>query len=245
MCHHLVVSVNSPFGVSFKQDANKPVELKVIADVCLVIDVLGGDFRSVGYRLDIGNLLTTGSRNHIIERYLQLQLAEYRRIFRSTDEVRSSLVPDREELIRDQAGQLDNVPRRYAWFRRVLKHHDDEDASLFPPTWEVTRLLVASFAEYTRGDLANVLGKATPNVTTLLDALQSTLDFEAAFIKRFDKQVCCSPPHAANSPCLMLDCSSRRFRSAGQERKSPSSGRFHPSLTHTSAFTWMLKIGTS
>ena len=26
------------------------------------------------------------SRNHIIERYLQLQLAEYRRIFRSTDE---------------------------------------------------------------------------------------------------------------------------------------------------------------
>ena len=27
-------------------------------------------------------------RNHIIERYIQLQLAEYRRIFRSTDEVR-------------------------------------------------------------------------------------------------------------------------------------------------------------
>lgn len=26
-------------------------------------------------------------RNHIIERYIQLQLAEYRRIFRSTDEV--------------------------------------------------------------------------------------------------------------------------------------------------------------
>jgi hypothetical protein len=27
------------------------------------------------------------ARNHIIERYIQLQLAEYRRIFRSTDEV--------------------------------------------------------------------------------------------------------------------------------------------------------------
>jgi hypothetical protein len=112
-------------------------------------------------------------RNHIVERYLQLQLAEYRRIFRSTDE----------------AGQLDNVPRRYAWFRRVVKHHDEEDAALFPANWEVTRLLVASFAEYTRADLANVLGKGMPNVATLLEALQSTLDFEAAFAKRFDKPV--------------------------------------------------------
>lgn len=88
-----------------------------------------------------------------------------------------------------QAGQLDNVPRRYAWFRRVLKHHDEEDAQLFPPSWEVTRLLVASFSEYTRADLSNVLGKGTPAVSVLLDALQSTLDFEASFVKRFDQPV--------------------------------------------------------
>ncbi|WVF71249.1 hypothetical protein IAT40_006051 [Kwoniella sp. CBS 6097] len=137
----------------FKQDPNKPVDRRTIAEVSLVIDVLGGDFR-----------------NHIIERYLQLQLAEYRRIFRSTDE----------------AGQLDNVPRRYAWFRRVLKHHDEEDAALFPESWEVTRLLVANFSEYTRGDLANVLGKGTPAVNVLLDALQATLDFEATYARRFD-----------------------------------------------------------
>jgi len=118
-----------------------------------VIEVLGGDYKK-----------------HIIERYLQLQLAEYRRIFRSTDE----------------AGQLDNVPRRYAWFRRVLKHHDEEHAALFPASWEVTRLLVASFSEQTRVDLANVLGRAAPNVNVLLDALQATLDFEAAFSRRFN-----------------------------------------------------------
>ncbi|WWD03081.1 hypothetical protein V865_001127 [Kwoniella europaea PYCC6329] len=137
----------------FKQDPNRPVDRKTVSEVCCVIDVLGGDFR-----------------NHIIERYLQLQLAEYRRIFRSTDE----------------AGQLDNVPRRYAWFRRVLKHHDEEDASLFPSSWEITRLLVSNFAEYTRSDLANVLGKSTPAVNILLDALQATLDFEAGFARRFD-----------------------------------------------------------
>lgn len=71
----------------------------------------------------------------------------------------------------------------------MLKQHDDEDASLFPASWEVTRLLVASFSEYTRGDLANVLGKAKPNVNALLDALQATLDFEIVFAKRFDMPV--------------------------------------------------------
>lgn len=137
---------------SFRNDANHPPDLKIVAESCLVIDVLGGDYRK-----------------HIIERYLQIQLAEYRRIFRSTDE----------------AGQLDNVPRRYAWFRRVLKHHDEEHAALFPSSWEVTRLLVASFAEQTRVDLANVLGKNVPNVSVLLDALQATQDFEAALARRF------------------------------------------------------------
>ena len=109
----------------------------------------------------------------MIERYLQLQLAEYRRIFRSTDE----------------AGQLDNVPRRYAWFRRLLKHHEEEDADLFPESWELTRLLVANFAEYTRADLLNVLGKQTPQIGFLLEALQATLDFEGAMAKRFEKPV--------------------------------------------------------
>ncbi|WWC70074.1 uncharacterized protein I206_104020 [Kwoniella pini CBS 10737] len=137
----------------FKQDPNKPVDRRTIAEVCHVIDVLGGDFR-----------------NHIIERYLQLQLAEYRRIFKSTDE----------------AGQLDNVPRRYAWFRRILKHHDEEDVALFPTSWEMTRLLVSNFSEYTRSDLANVLGKSTPAVNVLLDALQATLDFESGFARRFE-----------------------------------------------------------
>jgi hypothetical protein len=88
-----------------------------------------------------------------------------------------------------QAGQLDNVPRRYAWFRRVLKHHDEEDAALFPSHWDVTRLLVASFAEYTRVDLSNVLGKSVPAVSTLLDALQSTVDFETGFANRFEMPV--------------------------------------------------------
>jgi hypothetical protein len=85
-----------------------------------------------------------------------------------------------------QAGQLDNVPRRYAWFRRILKSHDEQDSPLFPPTWEVTRLLIGSFSEYTRTDLGNVLGKGVPTVNVLLEALQGTLDFEGVMEKRLE-----------------------------------------------------------
>ncbi|TXT07188.1 hypothetical protein VHUM_03358 [Vanrija humicola] len=146
--------VNVEMEAFFRNDPNHPPDLRVVAECCLVVDVLGADYKK-----------------HIIERYIQLQLAEYRRIFRSTDE----------------AGQLDNVPRRYAWFRRVLKHHDEEHAALFPASWEVTRLLVAGFAEQTRIDLANVLGKQVPQVGVLLDALQATLDFEGVLSRRFNK----------------------------------------------------------
>lgn len=81
------------------------------------------------------------------------------------------------------------MPRRYAWFRRILKSHDEEGDTLFPQSWEVTRLLVALFADYTRTDLENVLGKGVPGVTVLLEALQATLDFETAMSKRLDMPV--------------------------------------------------------
>lgn len=177
---------------SFKNSPTQPPDLRLVKEALLVIDVIGGDFKYVvKQQHEVAKLMF---RNHIVERYIQLQLAEYRRIFRSTDE----------------AGQLDNVPRRYAWFRRILKHHDEEDAALFPASWEVTRLLVANFSEYTRGDLANVLGKGTPNVNTLLEALQSTLDFEAGFAKRFERPVSFFLPVRVVITCN----SSRRSQSA-------------------------------
>lgn len=53
----------------------------------------------------------------------------------------------------------------------------------------MSRLLTTNFAEYTRADLANVLGKQQPGVSSLLEALQSTLDFEFAMSKRFEISV--------------------------------------------------------
>lgn len=89
----------------------------MITQACLVVDVLGPDFRT-----------------HLIDRYVALELKEYRHIFKTNDE----------------AGQLDNISRRFAWFRRLIQNHDIEQGRVFPSLWRVGWYLLAKFAEITR-----------------------------------------------------------------------------------------------
>lgn len=76
----------------------------------------------------------------MVDRYVGFEFKEYRRIFRPADE----------------AGQLDNVGRRFAWFRRVLGRHetemenDQESRRIFPEDWKVGWALFAKFSEITR-----------------------------------------------------------------------------------------------
>lgn len=70
----------------------------------------------------------------MIERFVALEFKEYRRIFRTNDE----------------AGQLDNISRRFAWFRRLLQTHELEQGRVFPAEWRVSWHLLAKFAEITR-----------------------------------------------------------------------------------------------
>lgn len=105
------------FDDSYLQDPSKPVKLGTIADACLVVDVLGADVRA-----------------QLVDRYVALELKEYRRIFRTSDE----------------AGQLDNISRRFAWFRRCLQTHEVEQGRVFPVEWRVGWHLLAKFVEITR-----------------------------------------------------------------------------------------------
>jgi len=104
-------------GISFLQDTAKQIMPASITQVCLVVDVLGIDFRS-----------------HLIDRYVALELKEYRRIFRTNDE----------------AGQLDNISRRFAWFRRLISNHELEQGRVFPSQWKVGWFFLGKFAEITR-----------------------------------------------------------------------------------------------
>ena len=79
-------------------------------------------------------------------------------------------------------GSLDQVDRRWAWFRRLLKAVDAKFSSVCPLHWRVPLRLTFEFVERTKGHLAAVLmaleSKDAMDVHALLKALQTTLRFE-------------------------------------------------------------------
>ncbi|ORY89757.1 Vps53-like protein [Leucosporidium creatinivorum] len=111
------------------------------------------------------------AKTQLFSWYTLLLLRDYRRIFGSHSE----------------AGQLDNISRRFAWFRRILKTHEDENAILFPPGWNVGAMLAGGFSEVTRDDLKSVLAKAAPQlqVGLLLEALGQTTEFEREMSRKY------------------------------------------------------------
>ena len=120
--------------------------------------------------------LGENARSRLITWYCNTQLREYRQLFRGTEE----------------AGSLDNISRRYSWFKRMLKTYDDEHAALFPPYWRVNELLANAFCEGTREDFKGILQRSarradgqTLDVDLLLSCLQETLDFEHGLERRF------------------------------------------------------------
>ncbi|KAK1755257.1 Vps53-like protein [Echria macrotheca] len=116
------------------------------------------------------------AKSRIVTWYVNTELREYRHVFRGNDE----------------AGSLDNIGRRYAWFKRTLKTHEDEHAAIFPPHWRVNESLAAAFCDGTRDDFKGILEKsmrrvdgAKIDVNLLLSCLQETMDFEQSLERRF------------------------------------------------------------
>lgn len=146
--------LEAEFDAFYLQDPAKPSKPAQIIDACAVADVLGPDVR-----------------RHLIDRYVALELKEYRRIFRATDE----------------AGHLDNISRRYAWFRRVLGTHELELGRVFPSEWKVGWALFTKFVSITRDDLVALLSKAGSSLTikALLEALRQTIEFESSMAKKW------------------------------------------------------------
>ncbi|KAI1324635.1 Vps53-like protein [Xylariaceae sp. FL0255] len=116
------------------------------------------------------------ARSRLVTWYVNTELREYRQVFRGNDE----------------AGSLDNIGRRYAWFKRMMKVYEDDHASLFPPHWRVGETLAMSFCDGTRDDYKGILEKSMRrtegvkiDVNLLLSCLQETLDFEQSLERRF------------------------------------------------------------
>lgn len=116
------------------------------------------------------------ARSRLMTWYVNTELREYRQVFRGNDE----------------AGNLDNIGRRYAWFKRMMKTHDEEHAAIFPPQWKANEALATAFCDGTRDDFKLILERSMRrgdggkvDVNLLLRCLQETLDFEQSLEKRF------------------------------------------------------------
>jgi hypothetical protein len=116
------------------------------------------------------------AKTRLVTWYVNTELREYRQVFRGNDE----------------AGSLDNIGRRYAWFKRMLKTHEEEHAAIFPPHWRVSETLAMAFCDGTREDFKGILEKsmrridgAKLDVNLLLSCLQETMDFEQSLERRF------------------------------------------------------------
>lgn len=119
--------------------------------------------------------LGDSARSRLITWYCNTQLRQYRNIFKGDQE----------------AGSLDNIDRRYAWFKKALKVYDDDHAAIFPSHWRVNEIMANVFAEGTRDDYKGILSRTTRSgqtldVRLLLSCLQQTLDFEHGLERRFN-----------------------------------------------------------
>lgn len=118
--------------------------------------------------------LGENARSRLVTWYCNTQLREYRQVFRGNEE----------------AGSLDNISRRYSWFKRMLKTYDEEHAAIFPVHWRVNEVLANIFCEGTKEDYKGILLRTTRSgqpldVNLLLSCLQETLDFEHSLERRF------------------------------------------------------------
>ncbi|KAI5298572.1 hypothetical protein KEM56_003942, partial [Ascosphaera pollenicola] len=118
-------------------------------------------------------VLGESAKTRLITWYCNSQLREYRQVFRGSEE----------------AGSLDNMSRRYAWLKRLLKTYDEEHASIFPSSWKVNSVLANAFCDGTREDFKGILARSTKSgqtldVSQLLSCLQETLDFEQFLDKK-------------------------------------------------------------
>jgi hypothetical protein len=112
--HFPTQRTNEPFTLSYLQDTSKQIKPLLIANACKVVDQLSDNFRL-----------------HLVDRYVALELKDYRRIFRPAEET----------------GQLGNILRRFSWFKRLLQTHELEQGRVLPGEWRVGWQRLARFTE--------------------------------------------------------------------------------------------------
>lgn len=118
------------------------------------------------YAGEVLELINPDHKQKLIDWFCKRQLHEIQGIFKSSDE----------------AGLLENVNRRYIFFKKLLTSIQENYQDIFPRSWSIDLEITRKFCDITRDDLKHVLNvyrnMKSGNPDTLLNALTSTLEFE-------------------------------------------------------------------
>lgn len=108
----------------------------------------------------------------------------------------------------DEAGSLENLARRYMFFKKVLNNFNAKYAGYFPPSWGVPLELTSQFYKVTKNDLDILLKREiqgkTPSIDLFMGSLQVTLDFEKYIDVRFSNKCKAPKLSTAFEPYLSL-----------------------------------------
>lgn len=88
----------------------------------------------------------------------------------------------------DEAGSLENLSRRYIFFKKVLNNFQSNTSNYFPADWEIPLRLTDSFFSMTSNDLKILLKRDLSDNTSIdlfMQALQTTLEFEKYISVKF------------------------------------------------------------
>lgn len=114
------------------------------------------------YGCEILELVDAKYKDKLLTWFYNLQLKEIQSIFSSTDE----------------AGDLENLSRRYIFFNNILTNIRSNYLKVFPELWHVDLELTKLFCKVTKQNLTAQLGGANLSSAVILEALKKSLDFE-------------------------------------------------------------------
>lgn len=126
------------------------------------------ELRSACQMLD---LIGNDHHTRLVNWFCTQQLKEIKSIFISSDE----------------AGSLENISRRFLFFKKLLKNYEQFFQNYFPEDWKVEEQLTSKFCEFTKDSIKQVLSESGKNtdVDLMLNSLQQTLDFEKFLNSKF------------------------------------------------------------
>lgn len=114
------------------------------------------------YGCEILELVDPKYKDKLLTWFYNLQLKEIQSIFNTTDE----------------AGNMENLNRRYIFFTNILTNIRTNYLKVFPELWHVDLELSKLFCKVTKQDLSTKLSGSGISSAIILEALKKTLDLE-------------------------------------------------------------------